>query len=387
MEKLSEEWTPIGITSTFELSKTPSSDITSQRLAVGKDDIYSALCGFGWRFSVRAQELPKPTVVDSAGESVTSFQITLNFDPNLVRAASFGKLTLRTSVQHLLPSAQTPPPAQVEYNLPASNSYTFLLGTYVYPSNAPTPRLSIAVAFPSSVGLPLPRTLTPKMMSTLEATLDGEELINVKFYAFSRRSESSISGTGTGTRAAFHPLPLFAKSALLRGFSEDLDGLLDGNGFSESNVAIDLDRHVAEDEEIDEAGYGYDSDSDLESDDEIQQPRGKASTESESDGASTVGRRLGRAIVLKGTAFKTWKALLYYLYTGRVRFMALRSESEPASEEPNGPTEPQCSPKSMYRLADKLGLADLQGLAFQSISSRLSENNIIQEVFSSFTSM
>ncbi|KAJ7751885.1 hypothetical protein DFH07DRAFT_960711 [Mycena maculata] len=41
----------------------------------------------------------------------------------------------------------------------------------------------------------------------------------------------------------------------------------------------------------------------------------------------------------------------------------------------------------MYRLADKLGLEELQALALAFISSRLTENNILREVFSSFTAV
>ncbi|KAJ7159561.1 hypothetical protein C8R46DRAFT_814906, partial [Mycena filopes] len=210
-------------------------------------------------------------------------------------------------------------------------------------------------------------------------TLAGKELVDVKFYAFSRRGSGCVT----------HPQALFSNSNLLRGFSEDLDAMLTEHGFSESAI-VDLDLHESEDQSFNE--YGYDSDSDLESDaEENSTPvvNKKSSSESEPDGKVASGSkssgRKGRVIVLKDTAFTTWKALIYYLYTRRVNFRPLKSEGpQEANSTVKGPT---CSPKSMYRLADKLGLEDLQGLALTAISSRLSETNILEEVFSSFTSV
>jgi hypothetical protein len=68
-------------------------------------------------------------------------------------------------------------------------------------------------AFPATLGLTLPHRLEPQMEQALEETLEGNELVDVKFYAFSRR----------GLQCVTHPLPLFAKSALLQGFSDDFD--------------------------------------------------------------------------------------------------------------------------------------------------------------------
>ncbi|KAJ6459647.1 hypothetical protein C8R45DRAFT_766046, partial [Mycena sanguinolenta] len=220
-----------------------------------------------------------------------------------------------------------------------------------------------------------PHPLETQMEQALEETLSGKELVDVKFYAFSRRGADCVT----------HPLPLFAKSALLQGFSGDLDAFLTEHGFSESAV-VDLDLHEPEERSFDE--YGYDSDSDLDSEvDEEPETKGPkptiAKSASDVDVSLRLGARTGRVIVLKDTAFRTWKALLYYLYTRRVNFSPLKSE---------GPTElaatgPMCSPKSMYRLADKLGLEELRALALASITSRLSEENILEEVFSFFTSM
>ncbi|KZT11404.1 uncharacterized protein LAESUDRAFT_268755 [Laetiporus sulphureus 93-53] len=45
-----------------------------------------------------------------------------------------------------------------------------------------------------------------------------------------------------------------------------------------------------------------------------------------------------------------------------------------------------CSPKSMYRLAEKYGLAELKQLALNNIRAQLCVQNILVELFSDFTS-
>ncbi|KAJ7461371.1 hypothetical protein B0H11DRAFT_2285924 [Mycena galericulata] len=132
---------------------------------------------------------------------------------------------------------------------------------------------------------------------------------------------------------------------------DDLDTLLNGHGFSEATI-VDLDLHQPGQSRFDD--YGYDSDSDLDSEED---------DEGEVKGYEMV------AVVLKDTAFKAWKALLYYCYTGRVNFRPLKSEGSKDSLI-DGPS---------YRARQTAGLA------LASISSRLSELNILREVFSSFT--
>ncbi|KAJ7018976.1 hypothetical protein C8F04DRAFT_1276837 [Mycena alexandri] len=69
-----------------------------------------------------------------------------------------------------------------------------------------------------------------------------------------------------------------------------------------------------------------------------------------------------------------------YLYTSK-----LSLSSAPQLVESQCRT-PQCSAKSMYRLADKLGLDALKASSLFSIKADLSIENIIQQVFSKFTS-
>ncbi|KAJ7660832.1 hypothetical protein DFH06DRAFT_1193409 [Mycena polygramma] len=374
MEKRTEEWAPTGVKSIFQLSLQPSTGSAQRPTSVGAGVQYTAICGFGWRFAFRVDQQSAPAVVvDDAGNTIESFQLQLFFDPHLIRSAAYGAIALTTHVENLISVVQPLPPASVQYTLPLGGG-NHTLGTYVYASSAPTPTISITVTLPASLGLTLPHPLEPQMEQALEETLSGKELVDIKFYAFSRR----------GTECVTHPLALFAKSALLRGFSDDLDAMLIGHGFSEATI-VDLDLHQPD--ELAFRDYGYESDSDLESEGEDDAMAGVAtgSTDGETKSAlvSGKGARVGRVFVLRDTAFTTWKALLYYLYTRRVNFRPLKSEG-PKETTVSGPA---CSPKSMYRLADKLGLEELQALALASISSRLSESNILEEVFSSFTSV
>ncbi|KAJ7461372.1 hypothetical protein B0H11DRAFT_1923644 [Mycena galericulata] len=372
MEKYTEEWTPTGATSVFKLLLQESGPNKHRPIAVHTGVQFTGVCGFGWRFSFQVDQQSAPAVVvDDAGNTVESFQLHLFFDPYLIRPAAYGTITLAVYVEHLIVSQS---PQTLQYNLPASH-HNIALGTFVYPGNSPTPTIRITVTFPSTLGLTLPHPLEPQMQRALEETLIGNELVDIKFYAFSRRSSECVT----------QPLPLFAKSALLQGFSDDLDALLAGDGFSESAI-VNLDLHQPEQSHF--KNYGYDSDSDLDSDEEDEDEasaleEAEPKVEKGPDTTNSHGGRLGHVVVLKDTAFKTWKALLYYLYTRRINFRPLKSEG-PKEMDVEGPT---CSAKSMYRLADKLGLEELQTLALAHISSRLSEDNILEEVFSSFTSV
>ncbi|KIJ07652.1 hypothetical protein PAXINDRAFT_102872 [Paxillus involutus ATCC 200175] len=88
-----------------------------------------------------------------------------------------------------------------------------------------------------------------------------------------------------------------------------------------------------------------------------------------------------RHIFVKDTAFRTWKALLFYLYTGRVTFCNLKSQDKAPTEALNcTDNPPRCSPKSMYRLACKVGLESLANQALEAIRQRLTQTNIIREL-------
>lgn len=89
----------------------------------------------------------------------------------------------------------------------------------------------------------------------------------------------------------------------------------------------------------------------------------------------------------------TWNALVYFIYTGNIHFAPLRSnglkERQAAVERhcTDNPDLPAlCSPKSMYRLADMVGLPKLRRISLQEIKRQLSTKGIATEVFSHFSS-
>ncbi|KAH9943866.1 hypothetical protein B0H21DRAFT_823409 [Amylocystis lapponica] len=97
--------------------------------------------------------------------------------------------------------------------------------------------------------------------------------------------------------------------------------------------------------------------------------------------------------IVTGVASTTWEAFLFYTYTGTVTFAPLKSGGEVARrsfldacrlDNPDRPVP--CSCKSMYRLADEIGLDVLKVLALDHLRSQLSAESILAEIFSSFTS-
>jgi hypothetical protein len=125
--------------------------------------------------------------------------------------------------------------------------------------------------------------------------------------------------------------------------------------------------------------YGYASDSDLdEEDDEVDETIQNTPTAVNDlaikEAHCTI---LSRSVLVKDTAFDTcglllpyysglslidfhrWLALLYYMYTDEIFFAPLRSQGSRTARHRSFDVPPPCSPKSMYRLACKVGLLSL----------------------------
>ncbi|CAK5279701.1 unnamed protein product [Mycena citricolor] len=373
MDRLSETWTTTGVQAIFEIQtrETVESKDLIVPTALGAGLVHTPVCGLGWRFSVKIDRSSAQTVVVSdSGEAIQSYQVQLYFDPHLIGAAKYGELTLEVQVGHLIPTVEIVP---IKFRLPTSDPrHTANLGLHTYPGNARPPRVTVTITFSPTLGLTLPTPLDHRIERALGETLEGEELVDIKFYAFSRRDRSQPQ-----SRAPPPSLPIF--ELIYRTF-------VSGHGFSES-VPCDLDIDQPSESTFDE--YSYELDSDLDSDQEIDAAPPPKTMKIEAEKADTAGRfaRRGRVVVVKDTAYKTLKALLMYLYTGEIHFRSLRSNPEPA-EASSRVQGPICSPKSMYRLADKLqlGLDELKMLSQARISASLAESNILEEVFSSFTS-
>jgi hypothetical protein len=277
-----------------------------------------------------------------------------------------------------------------------------------------------------TAGLPsLPASFEKTLLvqSAMKQTLSGGVFIDTKLYAYSKRKSGGIVGD---------PLPVYSNSSVLRASSSYFEGLL-GGGFREDDIEY-LDAGFPQNRMSSTEEYDYFSDSDLEDDEEESeikeqkndvapppltietaelstksQRQAKSVTDdsfitnmaeapsigmalvSDLSGVSPPGRR-GRVIVIREVAYKTLRALIYYLYTDKVAFAPLRSQGTKSSntsaqstlDEYHSP--PPCSPKSMYRVADRFGLDDLKKKAEQDIRSKLTSENILTELYSTFTS-
>ncbi|KIP08393.1 hypothetical protein PHLGIDRAFT_117263 [Phlebiopsis gigantea 11061_1 CR5-6] len=94
------------------------------------------------------------------------------------------------------------------------------------------------------------------------------------------------------------------------------------------------------------------------------------------------GARKSTTLFIPGSAYRTWQALLLYLYNDSLEFAPLRSQRDVARPDARAVA---ASPKSMYRLAAKLGLEQLKDKSFSALREVLSKENIVEELFSDFT--
>ncbi|KAI0743834.1 hypothetical protein C8Q80DRAFT_1183379 [Daedaleopsis nitida] len=232
--------------------------------------------------------------------------------------------------------------------------------------------------------------------AALERSLTSGVFIDACFLLFSERKHD---GTRIGAQA-----PIYSHSQTLYQASDYFQSLLSG-GFAESRIPSRSQQTAQQDIPIDE--YGYALDSDLEDEEEevpdkepITEAQIKTMSEHTAEKHSTmiagepsiedmqlehpsliVTVPLRHFVVIKDSAFRTFKALVYYIYTGDINFSTLRSLKVKKSTTPLS-----CSPKSMYRLADKYGMADLKKLALDNLKSQLTTDIILVELFSQFTS-
>lgn len=101
----------------------------------------------------------------------------------------------------------------------------------------------------------------------------------------------------------------------------------------------------------------------------------------------------GPAIMVTGLPAKTWECLLLYIYSGAIRFAPLKSEGLDVYKEfskshktEKSASSTSCSCKSVFRVAKQMEMKDLQMLALDHLRSRLTVTNIVEEIFSKFTS-
>ncbi|KAI6038874.1 hypothetical protein EDC04DRAFT_1843815 [Pisolithus marmoratus] len=238
----------------------------------------------------------------------------------------------------------------------------------------------------------------------LRRSLLAEEVIDVHFHLFTSRSKSS--------RRVLRPRMLNSSATLLKNSTiyfaslfglgvipfgpkavdvKAIDGIFDGLPLGDYGYESDSDLEDEDDESTDEDDDGYAVNGNVnKSSSTISSPDKCDSKKFDNKIAQAKGTSLvfdkSRHIFVKDTAFQTWYCLLYYLYTGAITFSPLRSSDAQGSQivSPNTRQGPQCSAKSMYALATKLGLHLLRDQAYAFIRKNLNEDNVLQELACSF---
>jgi hypothetical protein len=217
-----DEWTPSGITSTFQILLPSSSDPDS--------DSNSVTCGLGWRFSCSFTQdsNSQSTILVGAGGNMhqvplAAWRISLFFDPFLIRAADYGRLSFSIKAPHLFVPKDASHSSSI--TLPDHGYHNTQIGTYIYTRERGiingfygkrrniVPTVEITVGLSDAAGLSIPRSIDRKLEGALVDMMDGKEVVDLKFYAFSRKS----AGYATC------PQPVFSKASLLEGYSEALD--------------------------------------------------------------------------------------------------------------------------------------------------------------------
>ncbi|KAJ3526498.1 hypothetical protein NM688_g8254 [Phlebia brevispora] len=213
---------------------------------------------------------------------------------------------------------------------------------------------------------------------TLAASLTTGAFVDTVYHLYSRRLANGNVG---------HPRAVYVNSTVLEATAEYFVAQLDG-GFATKQTP-DLER----------ATYDYDEDSDIEdeevpADGEDEDPNTNPDERSINQESHGCLRDMKFSIVVPDVAATTWQALMYYIYTGNITFAPLRSQGlqarkqaivEYCTRNPDLPVP--CSPKSMYRLADIVGLKDLKDLAYDDIRNKVSAQTVVEEVFSRFSSL
>ncbi|KAF9445918.1 hypothetical protein P691DRAFT_709568 [Macrolepiota fuliginosa MF-IS2] len=359
----------------------------------------SPVCGFGWRFR---------SAITMSRKNEAS--LSLWFDPHLCGGMRLSSFEIEVTIvkSRGQESIDIGPVTMVDcteficindHRFSPEGSFIELTITLKFSSNDhlcfptfdPPPVIQDGV---HSV-VPLPGG-APSVVKALLTSLDRPSFVDTKLYLYSARVGGRVR----------RPKALFGNSQLLGSSCSYFNDLLFENDFR-GGVPCDL---YGEDTEVikklADSGYGYDSDSDLESiysDEDIDEGEeaGHDGVSSDKDNGvenaptsrthPTVGiRAAGLAHAINGTAYKTVKAYIMYIYTNTIEFGPLWStrksgRSDSPLEQDSDLGRIRCSPKSMYRFADFANIPELRERAKEGIKQNLTEQNIVTELFCSFT--
>ncbi|KDQ57707.1 hypothetical protein JAAARDRAFT_272821 [Jaapia argillacea MUCL 33604] len=359
-----DEWTREGIMSQFQMSFKKGYLIPALQPDA---QVFTKHTGLGWRFGIKftspgSHTLGRPPIVGIIFDPIRVHQqyapLTIS-----VTQRTVGKLRVGAG---MLPVPETgEPPLQL--NVTNFGSMTTLLSLLPVVdlddsgSGSGTLILSFSVtsAFLDRITRQIPSN---HVQSAVTSSIRTGRFVDVAFYAFSRRLR--------GGRVD-HPKPVYANSAIVKGRSEYLYSLLSSGG------SVEPPQPILGDEYSDEYDYPTDSDFDPEENGEDGKLNGVRSSRQPDHTHS---------VLIKDISWRTLHAVVMYIYTGEVAFSWSRStlDDNLATEGQPNKLLP-CSPKSLYRAAHKLGIPELEYMALEAIREGLSEENIVDEVFSTFT--
>ncbi|KAF5359477.1 hypothetical protein D9756_003556 [Leucocoprinus leucothites] len=351
-------------------------------------------CGLGWRFQIKGTS-QQAIISDGCVQESTS-QLDVTFQPHM--CSSMPLSPVRVNVKVSYPSNGTPATQESVFADVSVKSDQFVGSYRTPPRYEGQVHIEITLTFSDSDGLSFPTTSPPNAAAALQQSLEAASFVDSKFYLFS----SKLRGRPARPRA------VFAKSTLLIDRSAYLRDLL-SEMTPENSTPCDLREDVIEEiNKLDADAFDYEHDSDLEDDTEdVDGPtiNGEKITPTSQSPLATTPRgqpskqqskplghvQDGRAFAINGTAYKTWKAFVYYTYTNKIHFNELKSQrggvsSTSSADFTPGPNDVSCSPKSMYRFADSANISKLKSMAKAAILKGLSELNIVTELFSVFTS-
>ncbi|KAK0219087.1 hypothetical protein IW262DRAFT_1559198 [Armillaria fumosa] len=360
----------------------------------------SEACGLGWSFtgtyeSVKFESVERvakkryPYTFKDSTVQKCRCKVSLSLHPGAIRGMPFGDLHVKASLSEI------PLGDLTQGNLSVYESFSF--------------DVTVALNVPAGC-IPIPiaprRTIESEIMEVVTASLDGEFPIDIKvlkgWSAFIDKYVMESDGVDIdrddNNYGVSCDYPFEDDSDLESDGEPEVLGLdsvdqVDGEHSS---------RHLPEGSDMiidaTATGYAYSSGlegspvecfadealSDLKQTTSIHEISGElhqttSAGDRTRDWNPSRPARSGSVKPIKDVAYTTFKSLIAWIYTGKIAFKPLKSlgslERDPSA----------CSPKSMYRLATRAGLDQLKELAFDDLRSQLTEENIVRELFSTFS--
>ncbi|KIY62360.1 hypothetical protein CYLTODRAFT_447249 [Cylindrobasidium torrendii FP15055 ss-10] len=383
--------------------------------------VSSETCGLGWTFDLR--------VVRNEQDGSRIGQLFITFDADFL-----GQTTYQIeSVQCGFRDINKPMRTWVGQPAPLLGSSVYIGDIAQYDNLFGATLTCIVIVCPHSN-----KPVAERISAITLDSMDGQQFVDTKVYAYTRRS---TDGSAVNPRSFFIQSTIIAQYgceplSLLFGKAEGFhseDALLDLHRLPESQQSLaepadyQDDSDFEDDDEVDVPGIPSDGSNAAQERLSTPVDRSKASKDSAGETSyadsstphdttlphvvvphpedlesyvdsqvlltwrsysfttsvmrSQNALRYGRIKVLSNGAYRTWRGIIRYIYTGKIEFAPLRSTKRPR------PSPQACSPKSVYRIADEYGMEALKELAFMELASNITVDNVLEEIFGYFAFM